>query len=1240
MRIAIDLQGTQTGSRERGIGRYSLALTKAILRNAQEHEIVIALNGLFASTIEPIRAEFDGLLPPENIRVWSAPGPVHHDNSWRRKAAELVREAFLAKLEPDVVHIPSLFEGWGWGDNAVTSVALFARAIPTAVTIHDLIPLINRTRFLSNPAIESWYECKLDQLRRADLLLAVSESSRQEAIRYLGFPEERVVNISEGAESCFQPVPPSSETKSRLKERYGLSRPFVMYNGTIEYHKNMEGMIRAYALLPESLRRAHQLALVCALHGKGYLLEALIEELGLAEDEIIVTGYVAEKDLIALYNLCEAFVFPSRHEGFGLPALEAMACGAPVIASNTSSLPEVIGREDALFDPADPGAIAERLSHVLTDEGYRRALIEHGLRQSGKFSWDESARRAILLFEQLHDSPREQHARLPRHRPKLAYVASFSTENNRIRAYHGGLPPELSRHYDIDVIAPGAADSENRWMRQRDFDWFLDNVHIYDRILYQIDSSPPCVDVRDILVRAPGVVVLNDFFLGALFSSTGADEMARELYHSHGYSAVVEKYREKETDRWRYPCNRVVVENALGVIVGSNHLRSLGQRWFGKGLTKDWSVIPFQRVCPAGPGRTAARKVLGWNQDDHVVCSIGEMGPEGQSHRILEGWLASRLREDKKCRLVFVGEGDGGRYHTRLLDSIAASGASDRISITGRISSERLRLHIAGADTAVQLFVGPSAEASINILDCMSHGLATIVNANGHTGDFPADAVCMIEEAPEGADLAAALENLWRDDKKRRDLGGRAREAVCAQPLARGCSDQYAEAIERFYDRARSGKGALIRAAAEIQGAPEGEEHWLQLAGCIAQNDSPPTGKQLLLDISELICRDAKSGIQRVVKGVLAELLENPPEGYRVEPVYADAHVPGYRYARRFTLRFLGCSAHGLCDEPVEAFSGDVFFGLDFQADVVTSQTEFYNHLRKIGVRVYFLIHDLLPILLPHCFEDGASQKHARWIEAVANCDGAVCVSRSVADELFQWLTVSGPGRLRPFSIGWSHNGADFANSLSTEGLPIDASLVLDKLASRPTFLMVGTIEPRKGHKQTLGAFEQLWRRGVDVNLVIVGKKGWMVEELAGMLREHRQNGRRLFWLEGISDEYLERVYELSTCLIAASEGEGFGLPLIEAARNELPILARDIPVFREVAGEHASYFSGLDPEALADVVVDWLSLHEAAKAPRSSTMVSLTWKQSTKNLLGVILDGQWYRRWMPDTVTAAERSS
>ncbi len=172
MRILIDLQGAQTGSRFRGIGRSSLARAKSIIRNRGDHEILLLLNGLFEDTIEPIRADFSAILPADNILVFSVPSPVSAlaaENAWRIEAAELIRESMIDALAPDVLLITSLFEGLG--DAAVVSIGRVDRATRIAVILHDLIPFLDPETYLGDPVARKWYYSKIESLRRVDLVL-------------------------------------------------------------------------------------------------------------------------------------------------------------------------------------------------------------------------------------------------------------------------------------------------------------------------------------------------------------------------------------------------------------------------------------------------------------------------------------------------------------------------------------------------------------------------------------------------------------------------------------------------------------------------------------------------------------------------------------------------------------------------------------------------------------------------------------------------------------------------------------------------------------------------------------------------------------------------------------------------------------------------------------------------------------------------------------------------------------
>jgi glycosyltransferase involved in cell wall biosynthesis len=169
---------------------------------------------------------------------------------------------------------------------------------------------------------------------------------------------------------------------------------------------------------------------------------------------------------------------------------------------------------------------------------------------------------------------------------------------------------------------------------------------------------------------------------------------------------------------------------------------------------------------------------------------------------------------------------------------------------------------------------------------------------------------------------------------------------------------------------------------------------------------------------------------------------------------------------------------------------------------------------------------------------------------------------------------------------------------------------------------MVGTLEPRKGHEQVLNAFDELWINGEPFNLIIVGKQGWLVDQLVERLTNHCECGRKLFWLTNASDEYLSHLYQRSIALIAASFGEGFGLPIIEASRHHCAVIARNLPVFREAAETHAFFFDCETGEELAKCIKKWLNLWALDRHPKSLGMHLITWKKSADELFNWTISG------------------
>jgi len=356
-----------------------------------------------------------------------------------------------------------------------------------------------------------------------------------------------------------------------------------------------------------------------------------------------------------------------------------------------------------------------------------------------------------------------------------------------------------------------------------------------------------------------------------------------------------------------------------------------------------------------------------------------------------------------------------------------------------------------------------------------------------------------------------------------------------------------------------------------------------------------PRQRRLLVDISVLARDDAHTGIQRVVRAVLAELTRFPPDGFVVCPVVA---------SRRMSYRFL---AFGAAQSDfsgqwralpiVRACQGDVFLGLDYSAHIIPARRRDLRRWQRLGVKLAFVVYDILPMLNPEWFSKKAVINHGRWLRFVSrNADGLVCISHAVAADMARQLV--GIGRTEAPQITTIRLGADIPGSEPSRGLSDEAAALVQAMKIRPAVIMVGTIEPRKGYDLAIDAFEHLWASDMSpphsqseprAMLVVVGRPGWKTDALQQRLRRHPQAGRLLHWFEDASDELLESLYPASAGLLFASRGEGFGLPLIEAARHGRPILARDLPVLREIAPSWTRFFAGEDPSVLAAEVARWL---------------------------------------------------
>jgi glycosyltransferase involved in cell wall biosynthesis len=369
--MLIGIDGIPLKEIKTGVGHYTLELAKslALASPADEFEIVSPFPFLPVTESEGGRTEADKALPP-NLRTHHVKVNAIGRHWWTVGLPLYIKRKSL-----------TLFHGTNY------DVPLWKRC-PTVLTIHDLSLFLHPNMHEARRVRRARRRLPL-MARTATLIVTPSESVRREVVEHLGVPSEKVRAVPEAARSIFRPLPPEQTIEAR--RRLGVEDEFLLFVGTIEPRKNLLGLINAYREIVRTTELSPQLVVAGK---KGWLNDELFVHLrgtGIAE-RVHFTGYLSDSDLCALYSSCRVFVYPSVYEGFGLPPLEAMACGAPVITSRIPSIMEVVEEGARIVEPESVEALAQSIVALLTDVSERQRLSSAGLKRSLAFSWEKTAR--------------------------------------------------------------------------------------------------------------------------------------------------------------------------------------------------------------------------------------------------------------------------------------------------------------------------------------------------------------------------------------------------------------------------------------------------------------------------------------------------------------------------------------------------------------------------------------------------------------------------------------------------------------------------------------------------------------------------------------------------------------------------------------------------------------------------------------------------------------------------------
>lgn len=1242
-RFLFDVQACQTaGSAHRGVGRYSSALTEYVGKRSDGIDLRLLVTAALPIPDSYFAFQRHRCTQMPELPQWET--PAGYIGGEREALDALAYQSVANALNADLLHVSHVFEGWS-ERVALPDFSLKAPGQVYSATLYDLIPLRFPEFYFQNAQFKRWYLSRLEWLRRADHLLAISDASRTDAIDLLGIAPERITTIHGGVGAQFQASVGTGNAfvANQLRERYGIAGRYVLYTGGDDYRKNIEGALRGFAQLRGDVRRALQFVVVCSMDdGRKDMYRAIGRQAGLAADEMVFTGYVPEHDLVALYQQCALFIFPSLYEGLGLPVLEAMRCGAAVIGSNTSSIAELIALPAATFNPSDPVDIGRCMHQVLTDDQFGRALRSHGLARSSDFSWERSAQLAVDALSDCSDRLNRAGTQvalsgwLPRRR--LAMFTPLPPCRSGIADYNAQFLPFLARHFDIDLYVDGYVvedDAISATYRIFDARDFPPVAEAYDVILYEFGNSEFHEHMLSLAQRFPGVIGLHDAYLSGLmgyldFHKGEAGRFASEMLAAHGplarhFFAPVQACKDANTASIvNLPCIKSVLDSAIGIISHSPFNLHLANKFHPEGWWAPFRSIPQMVVRPellSTEKRNGIRRELGFADGDIVITTFGHVAWTKWGDRLVAAFAATAaLRGNPRIHLVFAGELAADPFGHELKKSIKQLGVGKRIRITGYLSAEDYVRYLRATDVAIQLRTKSRGGAPKGVLDCLAYGVPVVVNNDASYRDYPGNSVIKLSPDPALQEIADALSVLAADGLRRETAsrGGLAYVRDAHDPVL--CAAKYAAAIEEFrIRRLNATRSRLVSGfAPHLGGLADVGSGVAQATAWLDQRRIPQfKRRRLLIDVSHIVRQDHQTGIPRVVKQVVRHLYCSAVAGF--EPIAVEL-VDG-RLVRAtqwlVTQGVLMAQEQNVGADGVNDFScEDTLLMLDSSWARYAEFFGVFDALKRVGGRVITAVYDLLPITLPPGnIVDGGKAWFEGWLtDAVKHSDGLICISGAVASDLNDWMarnhTRFDPTH-HPFVRHW-HLGSDFA-AMIDERVPSKSVTVLGK---QPYLLMVGTIEPRKSHAAALDAFEQLWKQGETLALCIVGKEGWMVSDLLLRLRSHVELGKRLFLFEDSTDADMAELYRGASGLLFLSKGEGFGLPLIEAAQFGTPIVCSDLPVFHEIAGDFAHYVSLGEPDKLASELQGWASMLRSGQVRRTEAMPRLSWRDSAHALL------------------------
>ncbi|MEK3911527.1 glycosyltransferase [Paenibacillus sp. FSL H7-0331] len=748
MRILIDVQTLYTAEKNRGIGIYTYNWVRGLINQDSSHRYYLLRkkNDEWQFTFVSKFIDFDQR--------------VQEDHTW--ETADI--EDFIEQKNIDIIHFtsPLMF------DIEVPNIK--NQNVKVSYLVYDLIPIVMKEHYYNKwpQHIQNLYDSRCNIIKKADCILTISEASKNDLIRIYKIDSNKIHVVYASTNEYLYQEERSGKEQTLLKEELNLSSRFIFSLTGYDPRKNNKGLINAFSKLNKEFSDVILVISGIKQENEREELSLHAKEKGINPSQLLFLGFITDDCLVALYKECEMFVFPSVYEGFGLPVLEAMRCGTPVITTNSSSLTEVAEAAAIIVDVNEDEILAKAITSLLKDKQLSDVYKTKGIKQAEKFSWNKTTSASLLVIKNLifGVSPEIQ---FNSNKPVLAYFSPLNPQSSGISDYSEELLVNLKDFFEIKIFVDNFSP-DNPFIRSNfEVLEYKTNMELLERIstrVYHMGNNELHSWIYDAFIDYPGSVVLHDlnlygFYMYTKYLRGDKHGFVNELTYSHGQQgndAGMQLITQGSyPNDQEFPMFKKVVELSNQIIVHSKWVKEKIQ--IETNFTGEIINIPSGIIIEKEEyNKDDLKKRLNINPDKITIGVFGNVIPNKRVDVILRV-ISELVKTNTNIQLYIVGHcsDDVKAQLTKIMRQL---NVNNFVKLIDSPDLELFKSYIKASDICINLRWPTFGETSATLVRSLGYGVPCIVSNVGSYKEYPDDCVWKVDvdEYEEELVLAYLLE--------------------------------------------------------------------------------------------------------------------------------------------------------------------------------------------------------------------------------------------------------------------------------------------------------------------------------------------------------------------------------------------------------------------------------------------------------------------------------------------------